>query len=463
LFRDDAPWASAGAVAEARLRRVERQVLTPLIPGARAARARSASTARSLSVGVPEVGAQMELNAGLGLPPCHSMSPRAGRVVAVSQRAVLIADNGNPTGGFTDAEYAEFGAAFDGLIHPVLTENFGTPSDIDNNVGRVLIFFTRAVNEREPPAAGIFGGRDLFPKVGPDPNSSTDDCPGSNEAEMFYVHVPDPNGEVNGAPRSKLAVKRSIVSVLGHEYQHLINASRRLYVNDADDFEDAWLDEGLAHIAQELLFYRASGLAPKQNIALQTLLSSQVVLDAANTHQAGTVFLLGEYLRDPESRSPYSGAASQALESVRGATWQLLRYAADRRTTAEQTLWFGLANSKTTGTANFEAATGTDILALVRDWATAQYTDDALPTADASLRHPSWNFRSLVPPLTVEGAFPLKTHSLVSGTPTTLTLNGGGAAYLRFGAAARGVAVLHVSSGGAAPTTAVSLTLVRTK
>jgi hypothetical protein len=383
-------------------------------------------------------------------------------VVSVSQHAVIIADIGNPAGGFTDAEYVGFGEAFDALIHPVLTENFGTPSDIDSNGGRIVIFFTRAVNEL-PNVAGLFGGRDLFLKAGLDPNSTTDDCPASNEAEIFYVHVPDPNGEVNGTPRPKPGVQRSIVSVLGHEYQHLINASRRVYVNDADDFEESWLDEGLAHTAQELLFYRASGLAPRQNITLQTLRSSQAILDAANTHQVLTVALLGVYLRDPELRSPYSGDESQSLESVRGATWQLLRYTADRSTTAERTLWFNLANSKTTGIANFEAATGTDLLSIVRDWATAQYADDALPSTDAKLQHPSWNFRSVVPPLTAEGIFPLKTHLLVAGTPTSLSLKGGGAGYLRFGAPARGVAVLHVTSAGAALTNAVGLTLVRTK
>ena len=58
----------------------------------------------------------------------------------------------------------------------------------------------------------------------------------------------------------------STTAVIAHEFQHLINAGRRMYVNNALDFEDTWLDEGLAHVAEELLFYREAGLRPKGNI-----------------------------------------------------------------------------------------------------------------------------------------------------------------------------------------------------
>jgi hypothetical protein len=69
-----------------------------------------------------------------------------GKVVAITNKAVVIADTANPAGGFTDAEYQSIGVTFDTLVDPVDRAAFGAPSDIDNN-GRVLIFFTRAVNE----------------------------------------------------------------------------------------------------------------------------------------------------------------------------------------------------------------------------------------------------------------------------------------------------------------------------
>src|SRR5205085_1524049 len=104
---------------------------------------------------------------------------------------------------------------------------------------------------------GFFDARDLFPVA------STADyaaCPASNVGEMFYVMVPDPS---RGGAFTKTNVASEVYGTLAHEYQHLINASRRMYVNTAaTDFEETWLDEGLAHEAEELLFYRVSGLAP---------------------------------------------------------------------------------------------------------------------------------------------------------------------------------------------------------
>ena len=79
---------------------------------------------------------------------------------------------------------------------------------------------------------------------------------------------------VNGNVRSMADVRQSTGGVRGHEFQHLISASRRLYVNDASEFEETWLNEGLSHIAEELLFYSASGLAPRQNITLAQLTNS---------------------------------------------------------------------------------------------------------------------------------------------------------------------------------------------
>src|SRR5918999_2116048 len=131
------------------------------------------------------------------------------------------------------------------------------------------------------------------------------------------------------------------------------------------------------------MFYRASGLAPKLNITLQTLRSSQTILDAVNAYQVSNFGRLIEYVEDPEAHSPYANDDELA---TRGATWQLLRYAADRSTRPQQALWNDLANSRNSGSTNFTAVLG-EFLSMVRDWATAQYTDDAVAQAPATLQH----------------------------------------------------------------------------
>ena len=89
---------------------------------------------------------------------------RTGRVVAITNKAVVIADVANPA-GFTDADYASLGATFDTLVFATDAANFGSPTDIDNNGDRVILFFTHAVNELGQGTLGFAYSRDLPAEV----------------------------------------------------------------------------------------------------------------------------------------------------------------------------------------------------------------------------------------------------------------------------------------------------------
>jgi hypothetical protein len=68
----------------------------------------------------------------------------AGRVVAVTEHTIVVVDTLNPASQLNDSDYARFGGDFDRWGYSVVTENFGEPSDLDEN-GHVIAFFTRAV------------------------------------------------------------------------------------------------------------------------------------------------------------------------------------------------------------------------------------------------------------------------------------------------------------------------------
>jgi hypothetical protein len=274
---------------------------------------------------------------------------------------------------------------------------------------------------------------------------------------MFYMPVPDPNQTINPNYADKAALARGVLPILGHEFQHLINAGRRIYVNGASVFEEVWLNEGLSHIAEELLYYRISGNSPRTNINLAVLQSSQAQLDAVNTYQVQNLGRLMSYMQSPEINSPFSQVDGLQM---RGAIWELLRYSADRKGGVEQTTWSALVNTTLSGQANFNAVFG-NIITNARDWAVAQYADDAGFALAANLTNPSWNFRSVLPALN-GGTFPLLTHPVLS-SPVSVTLNGGGAAYLRFGAAASVPATIAATSAGVAVPAAVDFMLVRTR
>ncbi len=417
-----------------------------------------------VSAAVPAVGSTMSIN--VSQQACTNADNRTGRVVAVSEKAIVVADVNNPSGGLTDAEYRHLGTTFDTLVHPVDIANFGEPTDIDQN-GRSIIFYTRAVNELTPSGnggyvAGFFYSRDLFPKTN---QPGFTGCPGSNAGEVFYMLVPDPNGEVNGNRRSRDLILDSTVGTLAHEYQHLINASRRLYVLDTQNWdEDVWLNEALSHIAEELLFYRVGQIGPRQNINIETIRATEGRRFAFNNYASDNFGRYDDYLRAPTQNSPYDGTDGGDDLATRGAAWSYLRYVADRRNGNDQALWLSLVNSTRLGFANLQNAIGTDPRPWLQDWTTSVYTDDAVPTEER-LQQPSWNTRDLFAAFyatnTGPGRLPLATITLANGAQTNVALIAGAGAFVKFGVAPGGVGTVRTTSGGGTPPSNLAVTLVR--
>ena len=464
--------ASASAYGDggfhARLNEAVREPLARRVAGARAAYQKRAGGGARLSVANqtgPAVGSLLQLNGGLN--GCSPPTNRAGRVVAVSQRAVVVSDTLNPPNGLTTADYQHVAATFDSLVYPVNVATFGEPADVDRN-GRSIIFYTRVVNELTPRnveyvVGGFFYGRDLFPRT-PDPATGFDEgCPGSNYAEIFYMLAADPTGVVNGNVRSVEDVRESTIGVVGHEFQHLINASRRLYivpgVSGTNWNEEVYLNEGLSHIAEELLFYRRAQRGPRQNLNNAILAQGSATRAAFLEFQEQNAGRYGSYLRDTETNSPIEDDDDLA---VRGAAWAFLRYVADQRTsTNDAQLWYDLVNNDRVGLANLREVLGQEPMPLVRDFTVSVYTDDAVTGIPAIFTQPSWNHRSIW--TNVSGGFPLRVRPLASAVPVDVTLTAGGASYLRAAVAGGRRGSVQLTSGGAGLPENVTVTVVRTK
>jgi hypothetical protein len=414
-----------------------------------------------VSAAPPAVGTLLNLNAST--EACSQPKNVVGRVAAVSQRAIVVADTANPAGGLTNAEYAHVAATFDTLVYPVNVANFGEPQDVDQN-GRVIILYTRKVNELTPANAnylvgGFFYARDLFPR---EPASTAPYyCTTSNYAEIFYMLAADPNGAVNGNQRSVEDVFKSTVGVVGHEFQHLINASRRLYVTKTDDFdEEVYLNEGLSHIAEELLFYHRARLSPRMNLGPSNLPTGSAARASLDLFGEQNERRYQEYLRNPETRTPYND--NDELGD-RGAAWAFLRYLADRRNGNDQQLWMALVNNDKVGLDNLREVLGQDPIPFFRDFAVSVYTDDAVAGLPAIFTQPSWNQRALLSSVyAIYGGFSLKVRPLTSGSEQSFSLTAGGAAYLRAAVAPGRRASITVRSDGPLDED-VWVTVVRTK
>jgi hypothetical protein len=442
---------------ESRLRDREIAQLTP-----RMAAAREWYSARIPALPAsPAVGSLVTVNVNV-LDACTNPVYRALRVVAVGTKALVLSDTLNPKTGFTTADFQRYAAKFDTLVYPLDVAAFGEPTDIDKN-GRIAIVFTRAVNELTPRNSQSYVGglaftRDLFPQAA---TARTQACQASNEGEFFYLMTPDPTGTINGNRRSAGFVDSNTTAVIAHEFQHIINASRKLYVNTAAPrFEDKWLDEGLAHIAEELLFYRESGLSSRANITYGMLVSTARARNAYLTDMTGNATRYQEFLSTTATSSPYAAGDSLA---TRGAAWSLLRYLADRNGSSDGDVWSRLVNNTALGVANLQSVFGQGIGAMVRDWSVSLALDD-IPGASTELQQKSWNWRSVYGGSTgAAGLYPLQVTTMNSGTSYTGTVVAGGAAFLKILVPASGTATLSLGGQSGAAASNLQLVIVRTK
>lgn len=403
---------------------------------------------------------------------CDAPIMRGFRVTAIGAQTIVLADTLNPANGFTDADYVKFAARFDTLVYPLDVNTFGAPSDIDKN-GKVAVLFTKYVNELTPAnsesfVGGFFHPRDLFPKA---ETAELQGCPSSNEGEMFYMLVPDPSGTVNGNKHTLGFVDTLTVGVLAHEFQHLINAGRRIYVNvGAEDFEDDWLNEGLSHIAEELLYYRESGMQPRQGLTDALIRANPAKYALWKADAASNFGRLLEYIDDPGAASPIDNENDEL--STRGAAWAFLRYAVDRAFTTDDGVWARFSNSTRQGLNTVALGLQTDPRPYLADFVLATYISDLGISSDPRFKHKSWNYRDIFTNtfgtrvngvFTPNGFYPLKLTGLANRTATAASVRGGSASYYRLAVPAGREALVSFAPGLGAPDEAFVFYVVRTK
>lgn len=431
ITADAAPRLVEDRAFESRLRRRERNEVNARL---RETHSEEVHT-DAITPGVPSVGALMNINVETD-NSCGTSDTRQARVEVVGTHIIIMQEvsGGSPviSGGLNTADYQEIADEFDDVIWPAVTTAFGQPADIDSNL-RVIAFYTSAVNQLTPPSSptfvdGFFLARDLSPAAS---------CATSNVGEMIYTVMADPSGSINGNVRTVSLVKETTRRTLAHELAHLINASRRMHVNTPFvELEEVWLDEGLALIAEELVFYQAATLAPRSNLGAGEVGGA---IDAFFQYGEPNFARLRAWLVSPQT----SGLTQDDDDdATRGEAWAFLRYASDRRGGTETTFWQGLVNTQQTGLTNLQTNLGTDPEPWIADFALATYSDDATAGVPAQFTQPSWKFREIfenldyAPGSGCSCAYELDTRDPANGVTDSFTLSsGGGSAYTRLGVA----------------------------
>jgi hypothetical protein len=312
---------------------------------------------------------------------CTSFVQTIATAQSVGQRVAIFVDDSAPSGGYTTPQLDDVKNLFDQFLYPIDTTAFGREPDIDGN-GVVVVLLTQHVNALSPDCnttgrviLGYFFGADLVPRSASNP--------GSNEAEVFYGLVPDPN---NAQCDITQAFARShLPATFIHEFQHMISYNQHVLIRGGSA-EDTWLNEGLSHFAEEL--------GGRQVPDVECPNSSSCF----NEFIRGNLDNAFEYLTSPEDFFLIEPGNSTGSLQERGANWLMVRWLADHfaaDTILGTDLTRRLDATAQTGGANVATQTGEDFSKLVGEWQLANYLDDlpgfAEPTA--RLRYRSWNFR----------------------------------------------------------------------
>ena len=159
---------------------------------------------------------------------------RNGRLRAVGERVQVYVDEAD-LNDVADSTLRDLVAAFDETIWPRSARLFGPAADVDGDE-RLTVFFSRLVGQVSAsgePVDGYVRSADFDMRLSP---------PLGNQCDLLCL-----NPRLEAGPHLR--------TVVAHEYAHGVIFSRR--VLDADppgsgQDEEAWLDEGLAHLVEDL-------------------------------------------------------------------------------------------------------------------------------------------------------------------------------------------------------------------
>lgn len=407
---------------ETRLRLEERRELN-MRDAAKAYQSRTSDPRlrASVSVVVPAIGDQTTFKVPQQTDACNKFTTITATVQYVNDKTIIYTDNSAPSGGFTSTDYQQIGDEFSNLIYPTDVSYFGTPLDLDNN-GRVIILYTPEINKltkagQDSFVGGFFFAGDLFPSTPPKPNDFA--CRQSNEAELFYLLVPDPTGTINNNKRSTVNVRQGTRGTIAHEFQHMINSSNRVRTN-ADDFEVVWLDEALAHFAEDAVGRVVRGLGEAANANFTATYAGKADDFNAFFYQNFARFQI--YVQKPGPSSPTSSFADSSL-AVRGAAWSLVHYTADQYAPGSDVKAYikSLAAGPDTGIVNLTEHAGNIAYdTLIKGWMLANFADDsAIPGLSSLYAYKVYDMRSNERAIS-NNLYPLKLN-LVTGSGFVLS------------------------------------------
>jgi uncharacterized protein YjdB len=330
---------------------------------------------------------------------CTSFIEITARLVYAGSKSLVYEDAAAPLAGTMDSYFVQMGQEFDATMYHSDSTYFGDPlatdafTDADQHLS--MVFTPRMPNL----VAGFVTSCDFFQR---DSTSNTT----SNFGELFYGVVPTVAGTgfSSDTPNEWMRTMRTTVV---HEVKHIASFGARL-INNAPRFEESWLEEGMARMAEEMWLrnnsYHSSwkGDATYANTLFCDVRPSTPVCSGAPFGMFNHYSTLWQVLTAPSSYSMF-GRVNDSDFRFYAETWSFVRWALDRYGAGEAVFLRGITQAQTSGLTTLAALTGHGADEMYGLWSLSQVWDDnSTFLANSDLQFPTWNTPNIYAGMTAD-------------------------------------------------------------
>lgn len=249
----------------------------------------SPSESKSADIKAQSLGGTESFRVLSSLSSTSSYVDVTGKVRCVGEHVVFYVDTSVPDSVLAESDVSSLCNEFDSVAGRE-QGMLGSTSDVDGD-GKFHVLMTKQVNRLGALGGGIITGYfyagDLYARSGSNPVS--------NNREVIYTMVPDPDGSWGTDISRDFAMDNLLPAVLPHELQHAISYNQHVFVSGGAS-EQNWLNEGMSHLMEDVMGY---GMENPSRYAM--FLSSPssygvVTQGSPNLMERGAAYLFLRYL-----------------------------------------------------------------------------------------------------------------------------------------------------------------------
>jgi len=327
--------------------------LSLLVPPAPGASASGVKASVASAIAVQNIRAIHEtVPISIPVSGCSSSPISQTRTAFTGTSIRILEDLSSPHATRMDKELEAIGREFDQTILPLIQQYFGDPLALDhatNRDRRITLVLSKAVNDSLPGTAAFVSACNFHPRR---------TFAASNEDEVIFVRVP-------AATERPSDWRRAMRATLVHETKHLASYAER--IARGTGFEEPWLEEATARVAEEL--YARSFVTTGSNTTLgyeETVACELRHCDDRPLVMFKHFSALHDWLRNVDKVSALGTTQLTAMHYASG--WSFVRWALDHSVNERATLRALATGTHGSGLEGLAALTGMKSADMVTQW-----------------------------------------------------------------------------------------------